>query len=484
MKIKTWLLLTYLLVMLLPMAGVYGLYLSINSYYQDKNVAEYIEQWTELSAIKQVVSDTALYGKRADYEVLAPLVNEQQSITLYSGTGLILYSSNPLVTSYTNFETKERMMKELYTLKQNYQTYVYKEPVYVGSQLVGIYELTFMRTDWIETVENRTYFVVIAIIVLLALFYALIVYLLNRRLNRPAKQLMVQMRAFAKGETVESNLHENKDEIGELAKSFRYMKNEIEQTRQQLNAEQAQKEFMIASLSHDLKTPLTSIQAYTESLRDGALSKQEQQEYLEVIASKSDYMKQLLDDLTMYTLLQSPSYALDLTHVDGAEFMEMLLSDYESVCKEKGFQVAVSQDVTGEFTVHPKQLMRVMDNLVSNAWAYTEAGGFIGIAACQNSYPAWIMPFVKDALTKQDGLYIIVQNSGDGIEPEHTERLFDPLYQVDSARSKAGQRGSGLGLSIAKSIIEKHNGTISVVSQKQSGTAFICWLPQLKEKTR
>ncbi|MEK4229667.1 sensor histidine kinase [Solibacillus sp. FSL H8-0538] len=478
MKIKTWLLLTYLLVMLLPVGAVYGLYLSINAYYQDKHVAEYVEQWTELSALKKIVSEPTLFEKGANYKNLSPIVNEQQSITLYTDTGLILYSSNPLVTTSTSFQTKKLMLKDLYELKQNYQKYVYKEPVYVGSQLVGVYEITFLRTDWMENVKNRTYFVAIAISVMLAVFYALIVYLLNRRLNNPAKQLMAQMRAFAKGETLDSQLHDKSDEIGELAKSFCSMRQEIEETRQQLNAEQQQKEFMIASLSHDLKTPLTSIQAYTESLRQGDLSEQEQREYLQVISNKSDYMKQLLDDLTMYTLLQSPSYALDLTTVDGEEFFEMLLSDYETVCKEKGFQVEVSQNVTGDFSVHPKQLMRVMDNLVSNAWSYTEAGGFIGIAAFQNSYPSWCEPFVKEALTKQDGLYIIVQNSGEGIDKEHASRLFDPLYQVDCARSKAGQRGSGLGLSIAKRIIEKHEGTISVVSQKNSGTIVICWLPQ------
>ena len=130
--------------------------------------------------------------------------------------------------------------------------------------------------------------------------------MLNRRLNKPVKKLMEQMRAFAKDEAT-SPLPVIKDEIGELTGSFQLMQQEITATRKKLALEQQQKEFMIASLSHDLKTPLTSIQAYAESLRHGNHTQKDHQEYLQIIQSKSDYMKQLLDDLMMLTLLQSPT---------------------------------------------------------------------------------------------------------------------------------------------------------------------------------
>lgn len=114
---------------------------------------------------------------------------------------------------------------------------------------------------------------------------------------------------------------------------------------------------MIASLSHDLKTPLTSIQAYAEGLKNARLSEDERQDYLNVILNKSYFMKQMLDGLMMYTLLQSPSYELHLVEVEGGEFLEMLLSDYEQVCKEKGFSVSTVIQVEGSYAVNPKQLM-------------------------------------------------------------------------------------------------------------------------------
>jgi len=186
-----------------------------------------------------------------------------------------------------------------------------------------------------------------------------------------------------------------------------------------------------------------------------------------------------LDDLMMYTLLQSQGYELELIRVEGSEFFEMLLADYEQVCKEKGFHAQTTIHVSGNYDVNPKQLMRVMDNLVSNAWMYTKSGGSIELGAFEMPHmPSLRKQFVSDCLTKTDGIYIVVQNSGEGITPEECAKLFDPLYQSDQSRSKIGQRGAGLGLSIAKQIIEKHQGTIEVVSKQQQGTAIICWLPE------
>ncbi|MFF5996493.1 HAMP domain-containing sensor histidine kinase [Lysinibacillus sp. KU-BSD001] len=476
MKIKTWLLLTYLLVMILPLVGVYGLYVSINAYYQDKNVEEYFDNWNTINSLKPVLANPMMYEKNANFSEMEALTSNELMVTLYAPNGRIYYSSNPLTTASSIFKDRERVYKHLYELQQNYQTFVYKEPVYEKGQIVGIYEVTSIRTEWTKQVNTKTLIVGIGLLVLLSLLYAVVVYFLNVRLHRPMKALMHQMNAFAKGEPTEC-LSVKKDELGEVTASFQAMQQEIEETRKKLNEQQRQKEFMIASLSHDLKTPLTSIQAYTESLQSGSLSVQEQQDYLAVISSKSDYMKHLLDDLMMYTLLQSPHYALELVTVEGAEFFEMLLADYEQISQEKGFLARTDLYVDGRYKVNPKQLMRVVDNVVSNAWTYTNDGGFIGIAAFELPHiPPWCEQYVKAQLICEDGVHIIVQNSGDALTVEQCERMFDPLYQVDQARSQMGQRGAGLGLSIAKQIIEKHHGTIQAVSQ-QNSTAIICWLP-------
>ncbi|MEK3763777.1 sensor histidine kinase [Solibacillus sp. FSL K6-4121] len=475
MKIKSWLLITYLLIMIIPLIAVYGLYVSINAYYQDKNVEEYFEKWNTVTDLKEILNDTSLYNRTNTFEEIEKLTSDQLMITLYSANGATLYSSNPFTNS-TGFEMRDRLYKNLYEFQQNYETFVYKEPVYEGGGIKGVYKITLTRTEWVEQVNQKAIIVGAGLGVVLIVLYSAVIYFLNIRLNRPVKQLIEKMRAYAKGEKTEQ-LPIGKDELGELTANFQAMQQEIEAARKHLEEEQRQKGFMIASLSHDLKTPLTSIQAYTESLLAGKLTKDEQQEYLHVIHSKSDYMKQLLDDLMMFTLLQSPTYELELVSVDGNEFFEMLLGDYEHISKEKGFHSTTTIQVQDNYLVHPKQFMRVMDNILSNAWVYTNSGGSIHIAAFEASnIPEWCNEKLAETCINE-GVYVVIENSGATISKQQCEKMFEPLYQVDEARSSLGQRGAGLGLSIAKQIIEKHHGTIQAISD-QNKTAIVIWLPK------
>ncbi|RKJ23643.1 sensor histidine kinase, partial [Butyricicoccus sp. 1XD8-22] len=140
--------------------------------------------------------------------------------------------------------------------------------------------------------------------------------------------------------------------------------------------EQREKEYMIATISHDLKTPLTSISAYAESLfSERELTIKERDEYRQIIMEKAQYMKQMIDDLLMYTLLQSPSYEMEFVEVEGNEFFDMLVSDYEPLCRKKKIRLNVSSNVIGNYQVNPKQLMRVCDNLMSNAISHTPIEG-------------------------------------------------------------------------------------------------------------
>lgn len=483
MKIKTWLLLSYFIVMILPIGAIYGLYVWINAYYQDQNVAEYINKWSELQSIKEIVSNPLLYEINADYNEVEQLTNDKLAITLYTKSGLITYSSNPLVIGSSNFTNKDTLFKDLYTLSQKYNTFTYKEPVFVNSTLIGIYEVTLIREEWVTGVSNRTWLVAGLSLAIFIILFIIVTVAVNRKLNHPLTELMQQMRYFAKGDKQATSLITRKDEIGELATSFVAMQIEIEAGRAQLEKEQQQKEFMIASISHDLKTPLTSIQAYAEALQKGTLSETEQQEYKEVISFKSDYMKQMLDDLLMYTLLQSSNYEMELITVDGAEFFDMLMSDYKPLCDEKNITLNVTTAVTGDYQVNPKQLMRVVDNIMANAILHTPVNGEIGLAAINYSHiPTWCFNFVKRVCTKQSGIYLIVQNSGSSVSQEDLTHVFEPLYQADRARTKAGSRGTGLGLSITKQILNKHGGTVEMVSQDGIGTALICWLPPIKKE--
>lgn len=485
MKLKTWLLSSYFVVMVIPLLLAYFLFVLISNYNEDRKVEEFFKTNEQLQEVNKVVDDPMLFSSGAEYEAIEELINERLMITLYGPTGLTLYASGPNQFPQVALN-KEWLYKDLYSIQQGFRTYEYKRPVFDGTKLVGFYEVKVGRDEWVQGVLNRTQIIVFVFIGLFLLFYTLVVIFVNRKVNRRLSQLQTDMTAFAKGEEVMER-STNADEIGGLQSHFYSMQKQIRAADEQVKQEQQAKEFMIATISHDLKTPLTSIQAYAELLHINEEAEVEQLElYRETIIVKSSFMKQMLDDLLTFTLLQSPTYELEFVEVDSAEFFEMLLSDYDILCAEKEIDLYVSSNADGSLLVNPKQMMRVVDNLMSNALKFTNLHGRIWLAALVESEMEWLFEFVRKRYTFnfEQYLYIIVQNNGKGIEERKLEHIFEPHFQADEARNKNEEQGTGLGLSITKQIIEKHYGQIEILSEEFVGTVAICRIPKERKSIK
>lgn len=475
MKLKKWLLATYLIVMLVPLMAGYILFAWISDYSKERAVADRLETMLELQNVQRITENPALYGAHANYRAVKALGSDTQAVTLYNASGNVLFRTNEFLPTTSRSER----FNHLNELQRDFRTYTYRAPVLADNNVVGFYEVVFSRKQWRDGVANRTTTIIVIFSVLLLALYALVMLIMNRKFTKRLTLLGQQMTDFAQDKPF-TKVPQAHDEIGELTEQFYAMQREITRTRQKLTDEQAEKQFMIASLSHDLKTPLTSIRAYAESLQ-GDLSAAERAEYEQIIISKSHYMQQMLDDLTTYTTLQSPNYALKKVAVDGEEYFEMLLSDYQALCAARGIQLTTHNAAHGTYYLNPKQLMRVMDNAMMNAiqHAATKVSAFTAEAKAMRTFVYdGITPYITDG-----ALYIVVQNDGTGISEEDAKHVFDPLYQADTARTKAGNRGSGLGLSITKQIIEKHGGTVQIVSAETVGTALICRLPIQEETT-
>lgn len=470
--------------MILPLIAAYLLFAWIQSYNNDQKFEEYIDTSNQLENIKAVLDNPIFYDPKVEKTEIEQLASEELSIVLYNQDGLVVYSSNPIFTSPHSGLGKENLYKDLYHLNQGYRSYNYKQPVFQGNELVGFFHVVLARDEWVEGVNDRSLLMFGLFIGLFLLIYITIIRLVNRKLNRRLAGLMDEMTAFASGQ-VDQKTEIINDEIGELQNHFYGMRKQINAARKVIEQEQSQKEYMIATISHDLKTPLTSIKAYAESLEnEHGLTDLEQAEYRQVIIDKSNFMRQMLDDLLTYTLLQSSTYEMEFVQVDGGEFFDMLVSDYEALCKQKSIQLTKGSNVRGTYEVNPKQMMRVADNLMSNAIQHTSIGGNIWITATSSSknIPDWLFGFVKKEATfhYEENMYFIVQNEGKGIAEGNIKQVFDPLYQTDQARSKQDDHGTGLGLSITKQIIEKHGGTVQILSVEDIGTCVICKLPKIK----
>src|SRR5690625_1418643 len=466
--------------MILPLIAAYLLFAWITAYNNDQKVKESYETSNQLQAIRLILDNPSLYQTGIERTDVDKLANDQLSIILYNPDGLVMYTSNPALNPTHSIPSKERLYNNLYKLEQGYRTYRYKQPVFEGSNLVGIFQIEFARDEWIAGVSDRGLLVLGIFLTVFLLVYMAIAYLVNRKLNRRLTGLMDEMTAFASGKTVQET-ETNQDEIGELTRRFYEMRREIDSSRKVIEKEQQEKEYMIATISHDLKTPLTSIKAYAESLNGELhLSESERKEYQEVIIEKSNFMKQMLDDLLTYTLMQSPTYEMEVVQVEGDEFFEMLISDYEPLCRRKNIDLIAYSDVFGIYDVNPKQMIRVADNLMINAIQHTNIGGKIWFAAISNQKtpPSWLYEFVETSFDFKQYVYLIVQNEGKGIALDKIAEIFNPLFQEDQARSKKEEHGTGLGLSITKQIIIKHGGNIDLYSKEEIGTCVMIQLPK------
>lgn len=475
MKIKTWLFASYLIVMILPLIAAYGLFAWINAYHKDLEVKDYVEKSVELQNIIKVVENPKLYQVGQNYEELDALASTQVEINLYLKEGFLLYTSNPIQTTSDMLVNTKTLYEDLYSFNQEYGAYTYKAPVLDGSNVIGFYKVKLARSEWVTGVSNMTWIVVGLFCVIFIFIFGGVVYFVNRKLGKPLKQLIHQMHTFAKNDDVTPIRYAN-DEIGELAFAFDDMREQLLSARAKILESQKEKEYMIASISHDLKTPLTSIRAYAESLMT---TEQDRNGYTKIIVDKSTYMKQMIDDLLMYTLLQSPDYQMNIVEVEANEFFEMLLSDYEVLCSEKGISLKTMCTVDGIVALDPNQMLRVMDNLMSNALKFTKRNGEIVLAAVNvTDHLDYLHPYTLEKLTFTEGMYLIVQNTGEGIQENELENVFKPMYQTDRARTKVEHTGTGLGLNIAKNIVEKHGGHIQIASTLTKGTSIICWLPK------
>lgn len=483
MKIKTWLLLSYFIVMVLPLIAAYCLFIWINSFNNDQKVEEHVQVMNELEHIKQTLDNPAIYTPDAAMTEVEKLATQERALTLLNKHGIVLYTSNPSLSSYNGL-SKKNMYQDLYELKQGYRSYTYKQPVFDHNDLIGFFQIEISRDSWIQGVGYRSYFILGLFIVTFTLIYLTVIRLVNKKLNLRLTGLMKDMTAFASGQPIDER-KTNHDEIGKLTEHFYQMKRRIESSRKIIEKEQEAKEYLIASVSHDLKTPLTSIKAYTESLNHPNLSERERMEYQQVILEKSAFMQDMLEDLLTYTLLQSQTHDLELVEVEGDEFFDMLVSGYDALCATKGIKLETFVDVAGLYNVNPKQMMRVADNLVSNGVQHTESGNRMWIAAFSNQkeLPEWLFDFIPENKFSENhaSAYFLVQNEGKGIPEDKLAYVFAPLYQADAARSKRDKHGSGLGLSITKQIIEKHGGEVSLFSKENRGTCIICQLPKTDE---
>ncbi|WP_249870678.1 HAMP domain-containing sensor histidine kinase [Oceanobacillus saliphilus] len=484
MKIKNWLILSYLIVMILPIAAIYFIYISLSDYDEQMDLKEYFDFQELVFDLESHLHHVSLYDiqPEANYEHLMDLVSDSIKIDLYRYDGISLFSTMDTPGTMKFFRMNQDVLyKDLNEYQKKPRTYSVKRLVFdQEDRLVGLYEITKGRNAWVETSNQHTYFMMLLFVVFFLGLYSIVILVINRKLNQPLEQLQLHMSAFAKGKELNQRLVKSKDEIGVLMSHFEEMKVQIKETRDALVKQQQEKEYMVASLSHDLKTPLTVIRTYTEALENHHLTDEERKEYQAILYKKLEHMKQMIEDLSIFTALQSSENRLATVQVNGEEFFEMLFSGYEEPCSRKNIHLITKLDTRNYYELDPKQMIRMVDNLMDNSIRYTPVHQRIWLAAISSKreLPDWVFSELQNEVNtwRKDGTIMLIQNEGKGIEQSQIKNVFQPFYQDDASRGKGAT--SGLGLSIAKIIMEKHDGKINLWSIENKGTLIACWIKE------
>ena len=287
----------------------------------------------------------------------------------------------------------------------------------------------------------------------LIILSALVIYFNSLRISKPIQQIEMVAGKLALGEPSDDLIVKSADEIGKLAKSFNYMKHQLSST------EKMRSEF-IANVSHDMRTPLTSINGFVSGMLDGIVQPEDYNKYLVIIKDETLRLTKLTNDILQLAKIQSGSIKLFRENLIVKDILNNVLSGTKAFMEEKSISLALEYDNTITVYADSDKLKQILINIIDNAVKYTEYGGGI-----------WISVKCRSSIRE-----FRIRDTGIGISAEELPFIFEKFYRVDKSRSSPG--GTGLGLNIAQSLIELHGGNIWVESELGAGTEIIFEFPE------
>lgn len=387
------------------------------------------------------------------------------SVWILSTNGVLLFdSSNPsgmVSSAMTDFDPsvfgnsyyitgdffgsfEEPVISVLSPVTSNFRRQAY---IAVHSPLSEIED----HLDELIRIADMTFAIIFVLSLIVLLFFTTIIYIPMRKITRATRE-------YAGGNLKHVIDVEKDDEIGRLAASLNLMASELSRS------EENQKKF-IANVSHDFRSPLTSIRGYLDAMVDGTIPPEMHEKYLKIVLNETDRLTKLTNSLLTLNNLNMKGTVLEITDFDINRIIKNTAATFEGSCKEK--QIRFRLVLTGQtlyVTADEEKIKQVLYNLIDNAIKFSNPDSDIKVETTE----------------KNDKVFVSVKDSGIGIPKDSLKLIWDRFYKTDISRGK-DKKGTGLGLSITKEIINAHHENINVISTEGVGTEFIFTLPKSKE---
>ncbi|MEK3917385.1 cell wall metabolism sensor histidine kinase WalK [Paenibacillus sp. FSL H7-0331] len=325
-----------------------------------------------------------------------------------------------------------------------------------------------MDTNFFEKYAIRyALALLLALFLILVLTNGLLTYFVSRSIIRPLRSLKLAAEQIGEGNLDEVVHSHSRDEIGELSAAFEQMRRRLKDSVElQLQYEDNRKE-LLSNISHDLKTPVTSIKGYVEGILDGVAGADKLEKYLQTIYTKTVDMDRMIDELFLFSKLDLGKLPFYFEEVELVPYLEDLIGEAQFDMEKKGVSLTlnvVHADRIGKVKADREKLKRVLTNIWDNAVKYGDKE----------------RTRIEVNLDGQkEDVILEIADNGQGISSEALPFVFERFYRADPSRNMAAG-GSGLGLAIAKQIIWEHGGTIRAESEEGLGTRIIIQLPRLR----
>jgi len=348
------------------------------------------------------------------------------------------------------------------TLDGIYKTdkYISARPIYYNSQsnVMGIVMVISDTKDIASFTDMVMRIFILSAIATLSIS-VLAIGLFSYNFVKPIKQVAKATRQFGRGDfSVRVNIASD-DEIGELAKSFNNM-------AESLSASENVRRSFVANVSHELKTPMTTIAGFIDGILDGTIPKEKQNYYLSIVSEEIKRLARLVRSMLDLSRLDSGEMKLNYQNFDLLSMLVTIIITFEQEIETKNIEIKGLDSISSKMVYGDRDLLyQVVYNLIENAVKFTNENGYIELNITDNS----------------EQVDFSVKNSGQGISKSEIGLIFDRFYKTDKSRSK-DKKGLGLGLYLVRSIIRMHGGDITAKSEYGEYCEFDFYIPKKQEK--